>query len=156
MEQQKNYYELLGVPRNASVDAIKEAYKELAKIFHPDSNFFSEIISAPLTGEALKTFQALTAAYSTLVHGEKRREYDATLPPELGDWDERVDNEFHTEMRMRTLTNEDGAKRPPALRSFGTVDSEPVISEEEDREEGEREAPVAGLGSALKKLFGRR
>ena len=34
----KSYYDLLGVPRDATVAQIKEAYREIARMYHPDSN----------------------------------------------------------------------------------------------------------------------
>ena len=44
-QKNKNFYELLGVPRDASKAQIKDAYKDVARVFHPDSNFYDEIIS---------------------------------------------------------------------------------------------------------------
>ncbi|MGA2681035.1 MAG: DnaJ domain-containing protein, partial [Candidatus Bathyarchaeia archaeon] len=38
MTEKRNYYEILGVPKNASKDAIKDAYRKLALQYHPDRN----------------------------------------------------------------------------------------------------------------------
>lgn len=82
----KNFYELLGITRDATTDEIKEAYKSIALVYHPDSNFFSEIIDEkPKTGED-ELFRRLTEAYNTLVKPNARKEYDAMLPPELPTW----------------------------------------------------------------------
>lgn len=85
--ESRTHYELLGLEPTATVDEVKAAYKEIAKIYHPDSNFFDEIIETNLSPEQLKTFQAITAAYNTLINGEKRAAYDAMLPKGLKDWD---------------------------------------------------------------------
>jgi molecular chaperone DnaJ len=67
----KNYYEILGVPRHASVDDIKSAYRKLALRYHPDRN--------PGNKQAEEKFKELTAAYEVLSNEEKRREYDDAL-----------------------------------------------------------------------------
>lgn len=59
-----NYYETLGVEKNASEDDIKQAYKKLAKIHHPDK------------GGNKSKFQEIQEAYDTLSDENKRREYD--------------------------------------------------------------------------------
>lgn len=84
----RNYYELLGVDRTATTEQIKEAYHERARLYHPDSNFYSEIIETGLSPEELAKFQAITAAYTTLANKSKRADYDTTLPPELQGWDD--------------------------------------------------------------------
>lgn len=89
----RNYYDLLGLQRSATLEEIKEAYHERARLYHPDSNFYSEIIDNALSSEELAKFQAITAAYTTLSHKSKRAEYDAKLPPELKGWDEESDIE---------------------------------------------------------------
>lgn len=64
---QTNFYDVLGVPRNADSREIKAAYYRLAKKLHPDSN------KAP---DAIEKFQELQKAYSTLKDPDKRRQYD--------------------------------------------------------------------------------
>ena len=63
----KDYYEVLGVARDASADDIKKAYRKLAHKFHPD-------VSSDPDGEA--RFKEVAEAYSTLKDAEKRAAYD--------------------------------------------------------------------------------
>ncbi len=63
----KDYYNILGVSRDASVDEIKKAYKKLAHQYHPD-------ISKDPSGE--EKFKEIGEAYSTLKDSEKRAAYD--------------------------------------------------------------------------------
>lgn len=83
----RNHYELLGLEPGASTEAIKEAYREIARIYHPDSNFYDDII-ADTGPDDSAVFKAITAAYQVLVNEEKRRAYDDTLPKGLNDWGE--------------------------------------------------------------------
>ena len=62
-----NYYETLNVSRNASQDEIKQAYRKLAKEYHPDKN--------PGKDTSLK-FQQIQEAYETLADQDKRNQYD--------------------------------------------------------------------------------
>ncbi|QKX02274.1 molecular chaperone DnaJ [Wolbachia endosymbiont of Dirofilaria (Dirofilaria) immitis] len=64
----KDYYELLEVGRNASIDEIKKAYKRLALKYHPDRN--------PGNKEAEEKFKEITAAYEVLSDPEKKAGYD--------------------------------------------------------------------------------
>ncbi len=63
-----DYYETLGVPRGASDDDIKKAYRKLAMQFHPDRNSGS--------AESEEKFKAITEAYDVLRDGDKRATYD--------------------------------------------------------------------------------
>ncbi len=64
----KDFYELLGVPRNADADAIKKAYRALALKYHPDRN--------PGDKRAEETFKKISSAYDCLSDAKKRALYD--------------------------------------------------------------------------------
>ena len=86
--ESKNYYELLGLPFEATTEQIKEAYKEIARVYHPDSTFYSEIVQSGMTEEDQKIYKMVTNAYNTLVNPAKRAEYDKLIPKGLKGWDE--------------------------------------------------------------------
>jgi DnaJ-class molecular chaperone len=120
--RKRNHYELLGVARDATVDQIKEAYRDIARLYHPDSNFYDEIIDAPLSADAMGVFKEITAAYNVLVNDEKRREYDQNLPPELADWDSGDSEDFATQLTERERkARETADKVRPDLVGAGKV-----------------------------------
>lgn len=63
----RDYYEILGVPRNATKDEIKAAYRRLALQYHPDRN------KSP---EAEEKFKEISEAYAVLSDDQKRMQYD--------------------------------------------------------------------------------
>ena len=67
-ESKRDYYEVLGVDKNADEATIKKAYRQLAKKYHPDMN--------PGDKEAEKKFKEASEAYAILSDAEKRRQYD--------------------------------------------------------------------------------
>ena len=67
-----NYYEVLGVPLNASEAEVRKAYHKLAIHWHPDKNIHN-------ITEATRKFQLLQMAESTLLDPEKRADYDHHL-----------------------------------------------------------------------------
>jgi curved DNA-binding protein len=66
--QFKDYYEILGVPRTASADEIKKAFRRLARVHHPD------VAKNKAAGEA--KFKEINEAYEVLSDAEKRQKYD--------------------------------------------------------------------------------
>ncbi len=73
MQNQKDYYLILGLRRNATPEEIRKAYFEAARRLHPDTN------TAPGDTEF---FLDVQEAYEVLSDAQKRAEYDASLPPE--------------------------------------------------------------------------
>ena len=65
---EKDYYEILGVAKDASKDEIKRAYRKLAQKYHPDANQGDEA--------AEMRFKEISEAHSVLSNDDKRREYD--------------------------------------------------------------------------------
>src|ERR1700758_4900343 len=63
----KDYYEVLGVPRDADQDAIRRAYRKLARQYHPDLNS---------DRDAEEQFKELREAYEVLSDADKRERYD--------------------------------------------------------------------------------
>ncbi|MDQ3891362.1 MAG: molecular chaperone DnaJ [Actinomycetota bacterium] len=68
MATKRDYYEVLGLPREASEAEIKKAYRRLARDHHPDAN--------PDDSGAEERFKELTEAYEVLSNPESRRAYD--------------------------------------------------------------------------------
>lgn len=67
---ERDYYQILGLPRTASADEIKKAYRRLARQFHPDMH------SGAKKAEMEKKFKEMNEAHEVLSDPEKRKKYD--------------------------------------------------------------------------------
>ena len=72
-----DYYQTLGVSKNATVDEIKKAYRKLAHQYHPDKN--------PDNPKSEEKFKEINKAYETLGDPQKRQQYDAFGGSNFGD-----------------------------------------------------------------------
>ena len=77
MSVKRDYYEVLGVPRNASGEQIKKAFRKLAFQYHPDHNKHAE---------AEEKFKEVSEAYKILSDSEKRANYDRYGHTGASDW----------------------------------------------------------------------
>ena len=94
MTKAKDYYEVLGVDKNADDETIKKAYRKLAKKYHPDTNAGN--------AEAEKKFKEISEAYAVLSDKEKRKEYD-----QFGNGDFEGGNPFGGGAEYHYYTNGD-------------------------------------------------
>jgi DnaJ-class molecular chaperone len=90
----KDYYSILGVPKNAAEKDIKSAYRKLARKWHPDAN-------PKNPKEAEEKFKEIAEAYEVLGDPEKRKKYDVLGP----NWQQAAQQ---AEQQRRYHTNVDG------------------------------------------------
>ena len=81
----RNYYEILGVDKNADLDTIKKAYRKLVRKYHPD------VSKEP---DAVQKTAEVNEAYETLKDTQKRTEYDEMLANPFDGTSQTRDNPF--------------------------------------------------------------
>ena len=110
----KDYYEILGVTPKASSEEIREAFKKLAKAFHPDKHqgdaFFSE------------KFKSLQEAYNILSNADKRKDYDTQLAAQLsGQGSAKKQSETQNTPQNNTQTSSQAGAQSQAVVDLPTL-----------------------------------
>ena len=133
MATTKDYYATLGVSAGASQDAIKRAYRQLAKKHHPDANQNDP--------KAAERFKEISEAYTVVGNAEKRTQYDEMR--RLGAFDGTV-----ADARARSQ-RPGGATGTGATRATGGTSSGPNAFRFEDFDVG----GLGGLGDLFGTIF---
>jgi DnaJ-class molecular chaperone len=109
MNENKDYYDLLGINKDSSVEEIKIAYRKLAKKYHPDLN--------KTDPHAKEKFIEIKEAYDTLIDPVKRKAYDRPkYNPQSSEWSDLFrTNNFRTyiEIMRRIYRNTTPNYKPP-------------------------------------------
>ncbi len=107
----RDLYEILGVPRTASADEVKKAYRKLAKQYHPDVN--------PGNKQAEERFKEVTAAFEVLSDQKRRKLYDEFGPDALRSG---FDEARAEEVRRWRRQGAPAGAQPFDFGDFSTVD----------------------------------
>ena len=101
----QNYYQLLGITRDASEKEIKQAYRRLARQYHPDVNHGAD---------AEERFKEINEAYEVLSDSDKRQRYDV------------LDNNYQAWQRSGARSDFDWSSWTQSQRTAAPVDEEPA------------------------------
>lgn len=132
----KDFYELLGLPRNADKKDIRVAYFELSRLFHPDSMFGRKLGTFQAKMESV--FKRLTEAYEVLGRKQRRAEYDEYLA-----------STATTSAMQHTLDRVDSEVR--ALSSAPPSFAEPKVASQPARAAPQPSAATATVAAAVAK-----
>jgi curved DNA-binding protein CbpA len=137
----KDYYQLLGITRSADKKAVRAAYFELSRLFHPDSLFGKEL--GPFKAQMVTVFKRLTEAYEVLSRAARRKEYDEYLASTLttSSLQQTLDQVPH----VSHVSNAPGAPTPapPAAAPTPLPETQPRIALPSAASEAAREARIA-------------
>ena len=100
----KDYYKILGVSENATMEEIKEAYKRLIKQWHPDR------FTGEKKREAEERFKEIQEAYEVLSNPDLRAEYDVLRRMEESEYVDFSGREYSKEDAEEVLRNEEKIK----------------------------------------------
>src|SRR5438067_6997166 len=142
------HYELLGVPADADGAAIRRAYLEKSKRFHPDAWYRKELGEfAPLLS---KWFQRLAAAYQALSDEESRADYDTEHKEELNEKDRRAMEKRELSRAEQDRRQREGRERLLRSKGFARIGAARKLYEEAQAlaQNGERTNAIAALKAA--------
>jgi len=117
MAGNRDFYQILGVPRNASQDEIQRAYRKLARAHHPDVN---------KDPSAEDRFKDISEAYAVLSDPNTRRRYDA-FGPDFRQVPEDVDPEDWRQARAGAGRTRQGARGGFGYSDAGDIDLEDLL-----------------------------
>lgn len=123
-----DYYAILGVARTASKDEIKQAYRDLAKIYHPDMPGSGEVQAAA------QRFEQIAEAYTVLSHIDKRAKYD-------------YDSLRSPEVLRGQLAEERGEDGSPVSRAQNRSQNDFALSYRERIEQQRRAFNISDFGT---------
>lgn len=128
----KTLYDLLGIPETATAEAVKAAFRDLAKKHHPDVNGGS--------AEATAIFMAIKRAYDVLSDPTKRAAYDLKL---------RSDRETRAQASQKPHVHSTKAPAAaPSKQNHALAPSTPGMSSFPKKKQSSGFGPVVGLGLA--------
>src|SRR5258706_2971760 len=142
------YYELIGVAADADGGAIRRAYLEKSKRFHPDAWYRKELGEfGPLLS---KWFQRLAAAYQSLSDEESRADYDAEHKDELNDKDRRAMEKRELSRTEQDRRQREGRERLLRAKGFARIGAARKLYEDAQAlaQNGERTNAIAALKAA--------
>lgn len=128
----KTHYITLGVSKNASVESIKKAYRELAKKYHPDKNK-----SNPETEELFKEIQH---AYYILSNKELRHKYNLTIAHAHGyeyTYQTHQTHKTHQTQHPYTGNAYQYAQQQAAYKTEGKKQQAPTVPLKENKKDGD-------------------
>jgi curved DNA-binding protein CbpA len=142
------HYELLGVPADADGGAVRRAYLERSKRFHPDSWYRKDLgqFGALLT----KWFQRLSAAYQVLTDEETRGEYDQEHRHQLSASDKAAVQRRELSRADQDRRAREGRERLMRTKGFARIGAARKLYEEAQSlaKEGQRGNAIAALKAA--------
>ncbi len=119
----KDYYKILGIPKGAPEKEIKQAYRRLARKYHPDVN--------PGDAKSEDRFKEIGEAYAVLSDADKRKKYD----------------QFGPSLRNGSFWNQEGGQR------YGPRTATRTYSTRDFAKEFETESTIRGMGSGFSEFF---
>jgi curved DNA-binding protein CbpA len=129
IEDNADYFTLLGLPRGASDGDVQSAFVQMARVLHPDLPAYR----GDLRAEATRAFQALTRARLILTDIERRAEYVSGLPQEpevpLGNDPNPALAKIHVHRARQLIVRRDWPKAEQSLRLANRLFGEPFDPE---------------------------